>query len=326
LFSIIQAAGWPIWPLIACSILALALVIERFLSLKTAKVAPPRLLDEALAVSRTSVPTPDVVTQLEKNSALGEVLASGFRALNSDPRCTEVDLRATMENTGRAVAHRLERYLSALATIASAAPLLGLHRAAPQADIVQVQASSGTTGSPAYVGLTRADRESWAEMTARGLYAGGIRPGDTVLHGFSMSKGFVGGVPIYQGIERIGAVDIPIGADGGVDRLLIAARDARPRCIVGTPNFLLYLAQVAPELIGMKAADIGVQRLVVGGEPGGGIPAIREGLQEGDRVVVAAQFLLDSEANLGAGLDRLGDGSPAPAPAPSAQPDPHAGH
>jgi biopolymer transport protein ExbB len=126
LFSIIQAAGWPIWPLIACSILALALVIERFISLKTAKVAPPRLLDEALAVSRSSVPTPDVVTQLEKNSALGEVLASGFRALNSDPRCTEVDLRATMENTGRAVAHRLERYLSALATIASAAPLLGL--------------------------------------------------------------------------------------------------------------------------------------------------------------------------------------------------------
>jgi biopolymer transport protein ExbB len=126
LFSIIQAAGWPIWPLVACSILALALVIERFISLKTAKVAPPRLLDEALAVSRTSVPNADVVKQLEQNSALGEVLASGFRALNSDPRCSEVDLRAHMEHTGREVAHRLERYLSALATIASAAPLLGL--------------------------------------------------------------------------------------------------------------------------------------------------------------------------------------------------------
>jgi biopolymer transport protein ExbB len=126
LLSIIQAAGWPIWPLVACSILALALIIERFLSLKTAKVAPPRLLDEALAVSRVSVPTPDVVRQLEQNSALGEVLAAGFRALNSDPRCSEADLRANMENTGRAVAHRLERYLNALATIASAAPLLGL--------------------------------------------------------------------------------------------------------------------------------------------------------------------------------------------------------
>ena len=160
-----------------------------------------------------------------------------------------------------------------------AAPLLGLHRAAPQADIVQIQASSGTTGSPAYVGLTAADRDNWAEMTARGLYASGIRPGDTVLHAFSMSKGFVGGIPIWQGVTRIGAVDLPVGADGGVDRLLIAARDARPRCIVGTPNFLLYLATVAHDLVGVKAPDLGVRRLVVGGEPGGGIPAIREGLQ-----------------------------------------------
>lgn len=126
MFSIIQAAGWPIWPLIACSVLALALIIERFLSLKTAKVAPPNLLDEALTVSRTAVPSPEVVKQLEQNSALGEVLASGLRALNTDPRCSDSDLRASMENTGRAVAHRLERYLNALATIASAAPLLGL--------------------------------------------------------------------------------------------------------------------------------------------------------------------------------------------------------
>jgi biopolymer transport protein ExbB len=126
LFSIIQAAGWPIWPLIACSILALALVIERFLSLKTDKVAPPKLLDEALSASRTALPTPEVVEQLEQNSALGEVLASGFRALQANPNSSEEDLRAAMESAGRVVAHRLERYLSALATIASAAPLMGL--------------------------------------------------------------------------------------------------------------------------------------------------------------------------------------------------------
>ena len=126
MFSIIQAAGWPIWPLIACSILALALIIERFISLKTARIAPPQLLEEVLSVSRTAVPAPDVVSQLAKNSALGEVLASGLHALNSNPRCSEDDLRSTMEGTGRMVAHRLERYLSALATIASAAPLMGL--------------------------------------------------------------------------------------------------------------------------------------------------------------------------------------------------------
>ena len=126
MFSIIQAAGWPIWPLLACSVLALALVIERFTSLKTPKVAPPRLLDEAITVSRSAVPAPEVVSQLEQNSVLGEVLASGFRALNANPRISEDDLRSILEGAGRQAAHKLERYLAALATIASAAPLLGL--------------------------------------------------------------------------------------------------------------------------------------------------------------------------------------------------------
>ena len=126
MFSIIVAAGWPIWPLLACSVLAMALVIERFVSLRTDRVLPPKLLGEAIAVSRTAIPGVDVVTKLGHNSALGEVLASGFRALNADPRCSDEDLHAAMENAGREVAHRLERWLPALATIASAAPLLGL--------------------------------------------------------------------------------------------------------------------------------------------------------------------------------------------------------
>ena len=126
MFSIIQAAGWPIWPLIVCSILALALIVERFIALKAAKVAPPNLLQEAISVSSVNMPTPDVVNQLGQNSALGEVLASGLRAVNNEPRISEADLRATMESTGRQVARKLEKYLTALATIASAAPLLGL--------------------------------------------------------------------------------------------------------------------------------------------------------------------------------------------------------
>ncbi len=147
MFSIIQAAGWPIWPLIACSVLALALVIERFVSLKTAKVAPPRLLDEAVAVSRHAVPAADVVSQLEQNSALGEVLASGFKVLASNPRSSEEELRAAMEGTGRSVAHRLERYLSALGTIASAAPLLGLlGTVIGMIEIFGSQAPTGSTG------------------------------------------------------------------------------------------------------------------------------------------------------------------------------------
>ena len=147
MFSIIQAAGWPIWPLIACSIISLAIVIERFVSLKTSKVVPPKLLDEVLSVTRSGLPAPDVVSQLEQNSALGEVLASGLRALNADPRCSAEDLRATMEGAGRTVALRLERYLSALATIASAAPLLGLFgTVVGMIEIFGSQAPGGSTG------------------------------------------------------------------------------------------------------------------------------------------------------------------------------------
>jgi biopolymer transport protein ExbB len=147
LFSIIQAAGWPIWPLIACSILALAIVIERFVSLKVSKVAPPRLLEEVLGVTRTGVPAPDVVMQLHRNSALGEVLASALKTMHLEPRCSEEDLRAAMEGAGRVVAHRLEHYLSALATIASAAPLLGLFgTVVGMIEIFGSQAPGGTTG------------------------------------------------------------------------------------------------------------------------------------------------------------------------------------
>ncbi|OQW89265.1 MAG: flagellar motor protein MotA [Rhodoferax ferrireducens] len=151
MFSIIQAAGWPIWPLIACSVLALALVIERFISLKPSKVAPPNLLDEVMAVTRNGVPGPDVITQLEKNSALGEVLASGLRTLTLNPRCSDEELRAMMESSGRLVAHRLERYLSALATIASAAPLMGLFgTVVGMIEIFGSQApGSATGGNPA---------------------------------------------------------------------------------------------------------------------------------------------------------------------------------
>lgn len=148
MLSIIQAAGWPIWPLIACSVIAMALVFERFMALKTARVAPPKLLDEAIAVSSKSLPSPDVVKQLEQNSELGHVLASGLRAVNNHPRCSEEDLRSAMEGSGREVAHRLEKYLNALATIASAAPLLGLlGTVIGMIEIFGAQAGSGAAGS-----------------------------------------------------------------------------------------------------------------------------------------------------------------------------------
>ena len=125
MFSIIQAAGWPIWPLLLCSIAALALVIERLSSLRVARVAPPRLLDEVVSITRTSLPSSDVVNKLAANSALGHVLAAGVRSVVAEPRISEDALRLVFENAGRVTVHRLERYLNTLGTIATAAPLLG---------------------------------------------------------------------------------------------------------------------------------------------------------------------------------------------------------
>lgn len=126
LFSIIQAAGWPIWPLLLCSVAALALVIERFTSLRSSRVIPPRLLDEVISVTRSHLPAADVVNKLADNSMLGTILATGLRSVIADPRVTEVALRDTFEAAGRTAVHRMERYLNSLGTIASAAPLLGL--------------------------------------------------------------------------------------------------------------------------------------------------------------------------------------------------------
>jgi biopolymer transport protein ExbB len=126
LFSIIQAAGWPIWPLLLCSIAALAIVFERLSSLRKSRVSPGRLLDEVMSVTRAHLPSADVVNKLAANSILGSVLASGVRAMVAEPRIEEEGLRSAFESAGRAAVHRMERYLNTLGTIASAAPLLGL--------------------------------------------------------------------------------------------------------------------------------------------------------------------------------------------------------
>jgi biopolymer transport protein ExbB len=149
LFSIIQAAGWPIWPLLACSIVALALVIERLLSLRTFLVAPEGLLSEAIQASQQRLPTQDVVAQLSAHSVLGRVLASGLQALQAEPRISDDDLRASMEAAGRQAAHTLDKHLAALATIASAAPLLGLlGTVVGMIDIFGSQSVPGSSANP----------------------------------------------------------------------------------------------------------------------------------------------------------------------------------
>ena len=149
MFSIIQAAGWPIWPLLACSVVALALVIERLMSLRTHLVAPEGLLAQAMEASQHTLPTVEVIQQLSHHSVLGGVLASGWQTLHAEPRISDDDLRASMEAAGRQTAHTLDKHLVALATIASAAPLLGLlGTVVGMIDIFGSQSAQGAAANP----------------------------------------------------------------------------------------------------------------------------------------------------------------------------------
>lgn len=161
----------------------------------------------------------------------------------------------------------------------AAHPPLGAHVGVPLDEVVQIQATSGTTGTPSYLALTRADVETWARLGARALTAAGIRPGDRVLHAWSMSKGFTGGVPMVRMLQHAGATVIPIGAEAGVERLLVVARDLGATAICTAPNFAIYLGEQAGPVLDMAATDLGVRALVVGGEPGGGIPSVRERIE-----------------------------------------------
>ena len=122
MLAIIEAAGWPIWPLILASILAVAIIIERAYSLRSKEVAPPNLLAETVKDFRAQGVTPELLTNLQENSLLGRIFATGLKnAYNSRELMKE-----SIEEAGRAVTHDLERFLTTLGTIASIAPLLGL--------------------------------------------------------------------------------------------------------------------------------------------------------------------------------------------------------
>jgi biopolymer transport protein ExbB len=122
LYAIIQAAGWPIWFLLLASVIAVALIIERSVSLRSGKIVPPTLLDQVVGVYQRQGLSPDVIERLSRDSPLGAVLAAGLRNLKS----SRYVMKEAIEEAGRAVAHDLERFLTTLGTIATAAPLLGL--------------------------------------------------------------------------------------------------------------------------------------------------------------------------------------------------------
>ena len=111
----------------------------------------------------------------------------------------------------------------------------GEHLCAPLEDVVAVASTSGTTGAPTFYAFTAADAATTDELWSRALRLIGVRPGDTVLHGFGLSM-FLAGYPVARAVERMGARIVPIGAEAGSERLLRMADLVRPRVLLCTPS------------------------------------------------------------------------------------------
>lgn len=122
MWEIIKAAEWTIWPLIIASIIGLAIIGERFWALRSEAVAPTNLLPEVQKWLAQGGLTKDTLDKLRAHSMLGEIFASALANSKSSREIT----KEAIEETGRAVAHRMERYLGTLGTIATVSPLLGL--------------------------------------------------------------------------------------------------------------------------------------------------------------------------------------------------------
>jgi biopolymer transport protein ExbB len=141
MWSLIQAAGWPIWPLLAASIIALALIFERLYTLRQSVVAPPGLVDQVLAEFRQTGATPELLAKTARRAPLGRLLAAGLANVKS-PRPV---MKEAIEEVGRVVIHELERFLTTLGTIAAMAPLMGLFGTV--VGMIEIFGSQGATGS-----------------------------------------------------------------------------------------------------------------------------------------------------------------------------------
>jgi len=121
-FAIVEAAGWPIWLLIVCSVIAVALIAERLVFLRNKNVAPADLLDETVQELKKHGVSDAMLTRLAEGSPLGRVFAAGLKNIKNSPDV----MKDSIEEAGRTAAHELERFLTTIGTVATISPLLGL--------------------------------------------------------------------------------------------------------------------------------------------------------------------------------------------------------
>jgi phenylacetate-CoA ligase len=154
---------------------------------------------------------------------------------------------------------------------------LGSHLAADLKDVVRIYSTSGTTGTPSHIPLTRADLESWHTISSRSYGASGISPGMRIITTYGAGP-FVAGATL-EAFEKMGLTHIPVGP-GNTERLMSAVQILKPDMLALTPSYAFHLIEWARQRgIDLRASS--VRYLLVAGEPGGGEAAMRTQLEEG---------------------------------------------
>jgi phenylacetate-CoA ligase len=156
-------------------------------------------------------------------------------------------------------------------------PPLGSHCAAPADTIVRIYSTSGTTGDPCYMPLTANDLASWIEISSRSYTATGLRRGLTMASTYNAGP-FVAGAALDT-FANIGVTHIPVGT-GNTERLARALQRIRPEILVCTPSYAQYLGEWLRER-GINPRSLGLKRISVAGEPGGGETAFRAAIEQG---------------------------------------------
>ena len=168
----------------------------------------------------------------------------GREDLRRFPHTTKEDLRKTQEQTGG----------------------LGGHQCAPMKDVIRVQGTSGTTGRPLFVGLTRNDVNLWNELFARHAWTGGLRPDDVIINPANFTL-FVGGLTECSGAEHLGMTVIPAPfVSTGMEKFMMLVNEFRPTVLFSTPSACLFLEEAVRQVLKMEPIELGMKKGFLAGE------------------------------------------------------------
>jgi phenylacetate-CoA ligase len=220
---------------------------------------------------------------LERSCAFYRARIGGARSLEDIPLLTKSDLRASQ----------------------AAHPPFGEHLCAPPEALVRLHVTSGTTGEPVAIGLTRADHEANSAVGGAAFRIAGVRDTDVIAHCLNYAL-YAGGIADHMALEASGATVVPVGV--GQSRRLL---DLIPRlgitALFGTLSFPAHLAGRARDA-GLDPAALGLRHIVTAGEPGAGLGAVREQIEATWAASVADSFGMSDVWSTMAGECREGEG------------------